>query len=914
MENQYREWTRRIPFHVFVSLWCCVLLCTVGCGTSAHSCESGPHGKKTDFCSTTKDVPPKKIEFVVRNRANLELLPGVKIHLSKGGLTRDLTTNSFGYDCFFPRRSNIPRKEIDGADLTWTYEVEVDEGNGLIRKTISGASKLNKFFSLYEIYLDLPGQESSTATADPLAYKGFTGDMHYHVSMRTHNFFGLWLYPDKNPNAQVVPGNMNWFKSLRQIRVMYKHDNGHIRVEKVRNGDRTAERETKLQAILQQRGVYAPYGASNKFTHFTQATHPHLSEGKVMLGYSGISPFEQATSRTWRNRFAANLFVTGSRIPWVRNIGQSKKARNPMTHWEFFNQEYKMITDQARVSAGSFYNHFPWRFYRDTTDLAKTIPTIVISVEGAHILQHKKFPNFIDFDLEKRSYKESGDIAKSIAMEKATEVRKTILTLPVPEPMDRDAFEEQRKEMVLDSLSDAYLAQIGVQSLNEKDEKKLAEWVLSDELKEFNRIPTLLKPVKANEATAYQDQDLEDELVSNISALKRMDPPIAMINYAHLAYNGMAGHSVGWDQGRGIANLIARRNYGLRVSDDKQYKSQWAGAFYTIPGVNKFGKLMMRELTCRDQNEHRIMLDMKHADPSSRRFFFDSIMVQTDTIQGICKKDSIVRDTIYPICSHCGVNGLDIKYSSPLVNDYYMAKADFVKTLYPFAINIFNEEITKICQHGGIIGIPLEQRILGGYLRKKELRPTRFSRDGKEEVMDTVYQWRWFYVKRFFNYLYTQQDPEFDKILDRMDALIGLDRPAGTYAQNKTKRDVLKILLLEYKSVEPFLYNLFHVVDRSGYDKNNLIAAWKHICIGSDLDGLIDPLDVMPTASQYPEFKKKLRLYIPIFLRLRKLNEPTKDPYQVYFKNPGELEYALDQLFYVSLRDFTKKAMLKKGA
>jgi hypothetical protein len=92
-----------------------------------------------------------------------------------------------------------------------------------------------------------------------------------------------------------------------------------------------------------------------------------------------------------------------------------------------------------------------------------------------------------------------------------------------------------------------------------------------------------------------------------------------------------------------------------------------------------------------------------------------------------------------------------------------------------------------------------------------------------------------------------------------------------------------------------------------------------NICIGSDFDGLIDPLNICPTASHYPEFKEKLKVLIPLFLVMRKefeRNDRLLGAYKEYAKyfdtadssKPEKftLEDALDGLFYYNLKNFTQ--------
>ena len=195
---------------------------------------------------------------------------------------------------------------------------------------------------------------------------------------------------------------------------------------------------------------------------------------------------------------------------------------------------------------------------------------------------------------------------------------------------------------------------------------------------------------------AYMDHLFTSELKDNIIALKQLNPPIHMVTPAHLAYNGMMGHAPAIDDGSFITNLIARKVYSIRVSDDPLYQGQWKGLFYSIPGPNKFGKTVLNDLAS-NQNGHQILLDLKHSDFLTRKYFFDSLMIKYQ---------------LPPICSHCAVTGLSDTYYSPFNDEYNILRANFTTTLYPFGINLYDEEIIRICDNDGIIGIPFEQRVL----------------------------------------------------------------------------------------------------------------------------------------------------------------------------------------------------------
>lgn len=88
--------------------------------------------------------------------------------------------------------------------------------------------------------------------------------------------------------------------------------------------------------------------------------------------------------------------------------------------------------------------------------------------------------------------------------------------------------------------------------------------------------------------------------------------------------------------------------------------------------------------------------------------------------------------------------------------------------------------------------------------------------------------------------------------------------------------------------------NLFYMLDKSGRDLNE---AWNYFCIGSDLDGMIDPIDIVATAARYPYMRDRLEQFIPVFLEL------SDRDYKDYFPNDC-LKENLNKLFYDNLKNF----------
>ena len=153
-----------------------------------------------------------------------------------------------------------------------------------------------------------------------------------------------------------------------------------------------------------------------------------------------------------------------------------------------------------------------------------------------------------------------------------------------------------------------------------------------------------------------------------------------------------------------------------------------------------------------------------------------------------------------------------------------------------------------------------------------------------------------------------------EEVLEAMEyteAVMGVKRNNSSQNPAKSKKSILKVTSEDYISAEPFIQNLFYIIDHTFKEGSD---AWKHVCIGSDLDGIIDPIDICPTASHFPHFKERLKQFIPIYFEFRKMNVDKKSVklMENYFNETFTLSEALDLLFYDSLKEFTIKHLKGK--
>lgn len=755
-------------------------------------------------------------------------------------------------------------------------------------------------------------------------------DMHYHVSMRAQNHFGQSLHDHSRIGAvsRHVPNDINWHHDHTKLlvydtlkgewrkapEVVWSEFEGPGAIDA--RGRQMLKRRRHYLALL-YRDLVRPAGANNRIDQYSQATFPHTRDGHVMLGFNAISPFEQNLNCVPQVRFTSMLIKSGAHLEWLRRLGKQDDDAL-MTHWENFNYEHGLMAKQDTLA-----REFPWRFLRDGSQLdsgRSEKPTIVTVIEGGHLFQHELFPNKIDYDIARRTPEQQDALV-------ATWIGKYDDTVKVLGPVSRSLLERRRERMrALDTLEARYRASFipakdSARQWEVWDPAKRDRWNAS--LKAMQRRDILRASLDSTEG-AFVDSVLFGELDHNIATLRSPDffPPVHMVTVAHLSYNGMVGHAPAIDDGGPAGRLIARKVYDIRVSEDPTYLKQWKGIFFAVPGANRFGKHMMRSLLDTTGYGRRILLDLKHSDPSARKYFFDDLMVVKDS-------SGQPIDTVPPICSHCACTGMSTDLWSSFNDEYSILYAPFTRTFYPFSINLFDEEVITIHRHGGIVGIPLEHRVLGGYIDKRQAWPYRVDKCGTH-TGPNYRDKRWNHARWMLQHLDTPADEAH--VPSHARALHAAGQRALRRAIQQVvdslhvdRDDAFDLLKADYVSVEPFLQNLFRLVDLVKRDSlarcpkwhgnvNDRAHPWRHVCIGSDLDGLIDPIDICPTASQYPYLRERMEQLIPVFLVLRKLDsDPAPGPeappvwsYAHYFNTTFTVNDALDLVFYESLKEFTR--------
>jgi hypothetical protein len=412
--------------------------------------------------------------------------------------------------------------------------------------------------------------------------------------------------------------------------------------------------------------------------------------------------------------------------------------------------------------------------------------------------------------------------------------------------------------------------------------------------------------------TVKCDGDCESEIFSNIRTIKNGSHHLFFVTLAHLFWNKMAGFARGLDvNNEGLRSKLANAMWDKKFSAvdgkdaegiidsalvldtakvlcDPAYKRDpITNKFVYLKQSNRFGYRIIDSLLSTENIYGRpSYIDMRHMDVQARH----------DCIKYIT---TYYKDKNIPLLiSHAAASGKDEKLAmamglSPIFDDYKefinprnfyrkqfvknhaVAKCwqgklhftngdEYVKELikksgwfHPMSSNLYDEEIAQVVASDGIIGITMEERALGTnaynyrHVSKQDQIAGYFSRN---------------YTVRHGHFAYYNGDED-----DLLDSL---------------------------KIGEPFVRNLFYIVENSGEYGN--IKSWEHISIGSDFDGIMDPIDICPTTADIPGFYEFLVHNLEFYAEYLQ-KEKTK---LFVGKSPEEL---LNMVFYQNGERFIKK-------
>lgn len=257
------------------------------------------------------------------------------------------------------------------------------------------------------------------------------------------------------------------------------------------------------------------------------------------------------------------------------------------------------------------------------------------------------------------------------------------------------------------------------------------------------------------------------------------------ITFAHHFWNLLCGHADSISVLQGLV-LQQRRAEGRKFSE--------------------LGLDVLHKLLKRDENERRVLIDIKHLGIKARKQFFE-----------IWEDDYNDEGDPFPIiCSHSAVNGLSSYYragSNELEDDVEDA---FFNTS---SINMYDHDIRMVYKSDGLIGIILnEGRLPGADSRQSIKFNKRRIRKNEKDI---------------------KKHPDSSEVQTWKHEI--------KLWKEENRQEYLKCIVA----------NIFHIARVCKKKKG-----WDIITIGSDFDGMINALDSYQTAEDFPVLEKDLQKYI----------------------------------------------------
>ena len=334
-------------------------------------------------CASKKFLP-KQLTIISREINSGELIPNVQIQFIKNGFPQvESTTDRLGFlRIDLKRLDDSKRNKIDLGEYNILGTAVFETNNEKISDSI--VIQPNNYLPIYTLYFNNP-----KAIASPVSK---VADMHYHVSLKAQNYFGVNLYK-QNIHREEIPGNLTWYQFYKGLKILYKGKwkkpyFGSIDWQKVDSGNaKELMKSQKLSTLLNENWV-RPKGKNNSLKMYTQATKPHIREGQVYIAFNAMTPFEHMLANDGKKRFVSTNLKSGAPKKWLQRIGW-KNDKVAISHWENFQSEFNLISKQDTTS-----NNLDWRFLYNGEELENngdSIPFIVNVIEGSHILQHELF-------------------------------------------------------------------------------------------------------------------------------------------------------------------------------------------------------------------------------------------------------------------------------------------------------------------------------------------------------------------------------------------------------------------------------------------------------------------------------------------------------------------------------------------
>ena len=301
-------------------------------------------------------------------------------------------------------------------------------------------------------------------------------------------------------------------------------------------------------------------------------------------------------------------------------------------------------------------------------------------------------------------------------------------------------------------------------------------------------------------------------------------------------------------------NVFANHAFAIKILGKKPFLPRGNG-------ITDKGHQVIQTCLSDQLDGQPILIDIKHLSMVSRKQFYETY------------KDKPI------IASHVAVTGCSwhnkpiAKIRKKKAHPVYKVKYDRQKgyidgtSFNPDSINLYDEDIVAILKSGGLIGLILDERVLG------------FSKNNKSKEFISNDEWDEFIAPLTQTELQNREMDDDENQADELDEQQHEEEETRLLAGNGPKRsmDNRRIHLLH------LLNNIMHIM-KVGQSIDGNIDPGKHIVIGSDFDGLINAIDCCPTAEDFEYLQDHLEDAIELYAS-DLITDPAAFVEAIFYKN-----------------------------
>ncbi|MDT7827781.1 hypothetical protein RQM65_03765 [Pricia sp. S334] len=392
-----------------------------------------------------------------------------------------------------------------------------------------------------------------------------------------------------------------------------------------------------------------------------------------------------------------------------------------------------------------------------------------------------------------------------------------------------------------------------------------------------------------------------------VNAFRKKDLDVLYLSLTHLTHipeQHLATHAFGtkamkhpsfYPFGNGLTDLgkeVIERAYGLKISTGNG-ETPSSGTEET-PASQKV-KNPPKEKKDVDNNTipAPVLIDIAHMSLKSRQDLYnfrsekgyqDIPLIASHTgVTGYSINDWKYHLDIQKCLNHVDQGIKTVKISTrPKVAGYWGSNSRKAFTFNPNSINLMDEDIIEVVQSNGLIGVSLD-----------------VGRLGNESDMD-----------------FEIDTSEFITTADFMTHFPYTGLQSLDYASVEEIRSESAWLKPVAKEMHPlgFCFNIVHLLAVIGLKANPKKSPAEYICVGSDLDGYIEPLRVCSDSRRMRDLESNLLKWLPVAVkRYQKENGGTADLFE-FAKKKKELEKVVGAILYENGRAFIADRLVYERA